>query len=221
MENVYLDLRLEEYHDHPDNRGWMNLFRHWSWSGMFRATWAITVSTYGARFQEFCRRHLDLDYGPLQVTSIFRYENSDPIGCEPDKLAQNVRARLESFTTLNFVEHDRIAQTASSLLRTGVFFCAMEVLQITLRIGIPKIPAAELKFPIAFLLAYRDALGAAYVADFRVRDHLQRMGLARQALTRVHAERPDLKSAGLDVFAALHDEEGLRFAREFGSIFDA
>src|SRR4029453_6070241 len=34
MEDVYLELRLEDYHDHIDHRGWMNLFQHWAWSGM-------------------------------------------------------------------------------------------------------------------------------------------------------------------------------------------
>ena len=56
MQNVYLDLNLEQDHDHPDNRGWMNLFKHWSWATMLRATYAICCSTYGARFQTFCER---------------------------------------------------------------------------------------------------------------------------------------------------------------------
>jgi hypothetical protein len=60
MENVYLDLKLDSDHnfEHPDNRGWINLFNHWVWSGMFRVTWAITGSTYGSRFQTFCENRL-------------------------------------------------------------------------------------------------------------------------------------------------------------------
>jgi hypothetical protein len=69
MENVYTDLRLEKEHIHPDNRGWMNLFRHWSWSGMFRVTWAVCVATYGARFQQFCRRQLGLESGELTLAT--------------------------------------------------------------------------------------------------------------------------------------------------------
>jgi len=61
MENVYLDLDLETQFDHPDHRGWMNLFHHWAWSSMFRVSWAIAASTFGASFQAFCRRHLQLD----------------------------------------------------------------------------------------------------------------------------------------------------------------
>jgi hypothetical protein len=43
MESVYLDLKLDQEHDHPDNRGWMNLFKHCSWSGMFRATLPLAL----------------------------------------------------------------------------------------------------------------------------------------------------------------------------------
>lgn len=67
MENAYIELDLEAEYDHPDNRGWMNLFRHWSWSGMFRATWAISACTYGRRFQTFCEHHLKLTLGKVCV----------------------------------------------------------------------------------------------------------------------------------------------------------
>jgi len=67
MENVYNDLGLETHCEHPDNRGWMNLFRHWSWCSMLRVTWALTAATYGARFQTFCRQRLDLDIGSVIV----------------------------------------------------------------------------------------------------------------------------------------------------------
>ena len=63
FEDAYVDLQLEDEFDHPDNRGWMNFFRHWSWVPMLRATWTICASNYGARFQSFCERHLDLTIG--------------------------------------------------------------------------------------------------------------------------------------------------------------
>ena len=67
MENVYLDLDLGSEADHPDNRGWMNLFRHWASTPTFRRTWAVSAATYGARFQTFCRRQLHLEMGRLWV----------------------------------------------------------------------------------------------------------------------------------------------------------
>jgi hypothetical protein len=72
MENAYLDLELETQFDHPDNRGWMNLFRHWAWCNMFRVTWAMSAATYGARFQSFCKRHLGLALGDVEVQDIER-----------------------------------------------------------------------------------------------------------------------------------------------------
>ena len=67
MEDAYLDLELEGEADHPDNRGWMNFFKHWSWSPMFRVTWTISASNYGARFQNFCERELDLKIGEVAL----------------------------------------------------------------------------------------------------------------------------------------------------------
>ena len=63
MENVFLDLDLDANFDHPQNAGWVNLFKHWSWCGMLRATWAVVGSTYGARFQNFCVHRLDIEAG--------------------------------------------------------------------------------------------------------------------------------------------------------------
>jgi hypothetical protein len=70
FEAIYVDLRLEQEFDHPDNRGWMNFFRHWSSAPMFRVTWAIGASNYGARFQSFCARHLNLKLGQCRLHSL-------------------------------------------------------------------------------------------------------------------------------------------------------
>jgi hypothetical protein len=67
MEDVYMDLELENEYNHPDNRGWMNLFKHWSWTGIYRITWAISACTYGVRFQEFCKKHFELTIGDINV----------------------------------------------------------------------------------------------------------------------------------------------------------
>jgi hypothetical protein len=65
MEDVYLDLDLETHSEHPDNRGWINLFRHWSWSAMFQACWTITACTFGTRFQRFCQFKLNMTLGTV------------------------------------------------------------------------------------------------------------------------------------------------------------
>jgi hypothetical protein len=70
FEDAYVDLNLEDEYDHPDNRGWMNLFKHWSWAPMFRVTWTICASNYGARFQTFCERHVGLKIGRVKVPPV-------------------------------------------------------------------------------------------------------------------------------------------------------
>ncbi len=67
MENVYFDLELEEQRDHPDHRGWFNVFNLWVWSSMFRVTWSISAACYGARFQTFCQKRLNLPLGTIKV----------------------------------------------------------------------------------------------------------------------------------------------------------
>jgi hypothetical protein len=61
MENVFLELRLEETWDHPDNRGWAMLFVTWAKSGLFRRTWRKARTTYGIRFELFCHERLGME----------------------------------------------------------------------------------------------------------------------------------------------------------------
>ena len=70
MEDVFLDFDLDQHYDHIDNRGWMNLFQHWAWSGMLCATWAMTGSTFDPRFQRFCWTRLDLRPGTPGVAGL-------------------------------------------------------------------------------------------------------------------------------------------------------
>ncbi len=58
MENVFLSLRLAEYYAHPLNRGWMNLFRRWATTPMFRRCWPIVCGTFSRAFVEFAECHL-------------------------------------------------------------------------------------------------------------------------------------------------------------------
>jgi len=67
MQTVFHDRRLDTEYAAPSNRGWMNLFRRWALSRMFRFTWAATAGTYSARLQSFCEFHLSLDSGEAHV----------------------------------------------------------------------------------------------------------------------------------------------------------
>jgi hypothetical protein len=63
MEDVFLDLRLDEFWEHPDNRGWAMLFTTWAKSPKLRATWTKTRSSFGIRFEYFCGERLGLPVG--------------------------------------------------------------------------------------------------------------------------------------------------------------
>ena len=60
IENVFLDLRLDDFWEHPDNRGWAVLFMRWSGSPKLRAIWMRWRSTFGIRFEHFCDARLGL-----------------------------------------------------------------------------------------------------------------------------------------------------------------
>jgi hypothetical protein len=60
MEDVFLDLRLDDFWEHPDNRGWAILFMRWARSPRFRQIWDQTHRTFGIRFEYFCNARLGL-----------------------------------------------------------------------------------------------------------------------------------------------------------------
>lgn len=90
MEDVYVDLDLEEQFNHPDNRGWMNYFKHWSWAPMFRVTWSICASTYGARFQTFCERHLGMTVGGISIKQVQFEEKLQTPAPEVERLSKMI-----------------------------------------------------------------------------------------------------------------------------------
>lgn len=60
MEDVFMDLRLDDLWDHPDNRGWAMLFMQWAHSPRFRHVWSASNRTFGIRFEYFCDARLGL-----------------------------------------------------------------------------------------------------------------------------------------------------------------
>jgi len=60
MENAFLDLRLDEFWTHPDNRGWVKLFTMWAQSPTFRAAYDKYKDVFGKRFVYFCGHRLGL-----------------------------------------------------------------------------------------------------------------------------------------------------------------
>ena len=60
MENVFLDLRLDDFWSHPDNRGWVVMFRMWAKSPTFRSSWQRSRELFGSRFVHFCQQRLGI-----------------------------------------------------------------------------------------------------------------------------------------------------------------
>lgn len=179
MEDCYLDLALDTELDHPDNRGWLNLFKHWSWAGMVRATWAVTASSFGARFQIFCQRRLDLTVGAVRVRS---HALPDGAGAGLDELLES----LSADGRLNFLERDLVHEFAERNPGTD----RLLILRLAVRepvAGPEEADAAELELTFGFALAAGKDL-----VYLRVQDHLRKMGLARRALRQmVHARVVD------------------------------
>jgi predicted acylesterase/phospholipase RssA len=192
MQDIYLDLNLDEEWEHPDNRGWMNLFKHFSWVGMLRATYGVVRSNFGARFQRFCDVHLALPEGTIEISR--GIERKVAIGAELKAwTAQRVKDG-----DVNFVEADKIyefenpeppAKPAAAPRFDKLHSIRLVFSGIRRGKDEPAEPDArsELSFPVGVALAQDNA-----IVFFRIQDHLRNMGLGRAALKVLYIGYKDL-----------------------------
>jgi hypothetical protein len=193
MEDVYRDLRLEDNFDHPDNRGWMNLFRHWTGSAMLQAAWAVTASTFEARFQRFCEWRLGLSAGEVTYVEMpwqIRAETSDAF--EASLLV------LDQVKALNPIERGLLRDFARSHVEVLSGGAHLFILQTRLESGLPRstadtsLPPPDarpgLRFSFGFALT-REVDGELEILYFRIQDHLRMMGLGRKALRLLMRDR--------------------------------
>ncbi|HEV7671364.1 MAG TPA: patatin-like phospholipase family protein [Thermoanaerobaculia bacterium] len=166
MEDIYLALNLDQEADHPDNRGWMNLFKHWSWSGMLRATWAVSACTYGVRFQRFCERDLDLKLGEISVE---RHAFSGASG-----VTKSLK-KLAGEGKLNPIERRWILDVQKDLGATG------ELVTFSLAVKPPLSFKPDKKDFFSFVFGFALVQDGALLY-LRIQDHMRKMGLARKAL---------------------------------------
>ncbi|MBL8300488.1 MAG: hypothetical protein JNN30_19290 [Rhodanobacteraceae bacterium] len=184
MESVYHDLDLERTWEHPDNRGWMNTFRHWSWAPMFRIAWAASAPTYGARFVTFCEMRLDLP----RINDAVRVDECPP----PAEMhwREHVTALARS-GTINHVEQ-------------GILLS--DPLGAVAEAAAPQLFVLRLNWkPVLSRTAERisdSTLGIALVEGgvlraLRVQDHLRKLGLGtefmRLLLARVQVSRVEIR----------------------------
>jgi hypothetical protein len=207
MELAYNDLHLSESHAHPDNRGLMNLFRHWAGSGMFRVTWAVAVAMHGKRFQTFCERHFKLRAGRVVVG---RWQLASELLPE----------HAQSWSFPNFVER-RIVEELHAIPEFGegsVLWPKLYAAPVLLILDDPQAPGAKpLELVMGMALLSRDRLPdgehGPTLRYLRIRDHLRNMGIGRRALEALWREdcRLEVKpSAGWSSGAERSDAAALK-----------
>jgi hypothetical protein len=201
MESVYHDLNLELSWDHFDNRGWMNAFRQWSCSQMFRMAWAMGSPTYGARYVAFCQQRLKL---PL-LASVVSVIDTDELPEIKEKGPQakdhwgDYCKELRDSLYINQREHAAIASDPVSNEKGG----SKKIYLLRMDWG----DALKGRKDEGAQAAAGDAtegggkgkfstLGVAVVSDgvvivFRIQNHLRRLGLGREFMSKlVRAYQP-------------------------------
>ena len=207
MEDVFIEFQLDEYWDHIDNRGWLNLFQHWAWSGMLCATWAITGSTFDPRFQRFCRTRLDLlpgrpsvaidgngvielpDPGPWRAWGEARKKREVPT---PPELDTHMK-HWQSVGGLNFWEAELVAKYLRATERA-----TQTLFPVQLTVESPRRSDGQpLCFNVGYVIGGLDRKNGELVVQYmRIQNHLRKAGLARDALMALG------KKAGLTIEVA-------------------
>ncbi len=165
MENAYVALNLETDWQHPDNSGWLNVFNHWAWSGMFRVTWAVSAATYGGRFRAFCEQRLNLTLGDVAATQLLSEIPTE-----------------SALTTAGLNGHEQ-HQVADPRVGGG-----KDVTVYRLEVLVRHPIVAKEKPPLmTFGFGYAVMRGDELVM-YRVQDHLRGMGLGRRGLVALVAQ---------------------------------
>jgi hypothetical protein len=189
MEDVYHDLHLEQEYMHPDNRGWINLFKHWSWSRMFRVAWTISASSSGARFQNFCERVLDLKVGDVDVVKA------------PENVPELIAEEKKETSLLTSVERELLKSLCEEHGKD-----AEEANLYYVKVA-PGSPGSDSPDFCVGIILVSETEKTPQILYCRIRDHLRRMGLGRRGLSQLLKEdlvkrrdTPDLEVIGLHLF---------------------
>jgi len=190
MEGVFVDLELERNAQHPDNRGWINLFRSWSWMPLFRLAWALTAQNRGSRFVRFCEAVLD---APCVVEHVMprAYEG------EGDATLRVTAEQLKAAGEINFVEH-ALLLSAPIQRQSATSHWRLSVLQLDWRhVLAHTVPDAQKLEPVGMgiALSLREADDSELLVLMRIQDHMRRLGLAARFVQCMAAATPGLRRA--------------------------
>lgn len=206
MDSVYVERGLEEHFDHPDNRGWMNLFRRFGNAGMLRVTWAVQNGMCGARFQSFCERHFGLGESTIELAAELTV--GEVLSAQNAHMAHGSERR-----TLEILHAAAEIEESDWVVR----------LQLTVRDARSgRAEAGAFGFPVAFAVL-RAYPGRGYgLRYFRVADHLQRVGLGWRAtyalIDRYRNVELDLATRAPELKLVLADADRARYVRLFRAV---
>lgn len=164
MEGIYIDLDLEREWQHPDNRGWMNAFKQWSWIPAFRLAWAISLPDLGRRFATFSEMRLGLP----RMDDAVRVDRIDlPAAGSPDDDRQFAARERINFAELGILR--------SASLNENGDIDAIYALRLVWRKVLARPPEGipDLTLGIA-------AMSGTRLRMFRIQDHLRKLGLGAE-----------------------------------------
>ncbi|WP_257387936.1 hypothetical protein, partial [Tahibacter caeni] len=199
MESVYHDLDLERTWEHPDNRGWINVFRHWSWAPMFRIAWAASAPTYGARFVAFCEMRLDLP----RINDAVRVDELTPGG------GRDWRAQIEALAVAGIVNHVEQSLLLSAALGVSADAAALPRL-FALRLEWQQV-LARTSQPLDDSTLGIAVVDRGVLRVLRIQDHLRKLGLGaefmRLLLARVAVDAVELRSGDYGIVGPVGPRE--------------
>ncbi|MEJ2790542.1 MULTISPECIES: hypothetical protein [unclassified Pseudoxanthomonas] len=234
MEGVHTDLDLERNWNHPDNRGWMNLFQHWSWVPIFRLTWALTLQTRGSRFVHFCERR-------LEIPRINHFVKLELLSTQTRQMGSKGWLRRFLVAARGFHRRGKINFLECALL------CSPTVMRTvgdssSYWLGIATIKMGEFlaeggstsnvvdELPVGIVLMTREntSTTAWSIKIFRIQDHLRRMGIGlavmQSLLQQATIEQKPVRTISgdcggvlgkvSDIAAAKHDKRITRFINQ-------
>jgi len=208
MESVYHDMDLEHAWKHPDNRGWMNIFRHWTWSPMFRVAWAVGSPTFGRSFLTFCEHRLELP-----------------------RMHDIVVVREETPNGANWIEHcaalaadGRVNDVELGILKSDALLAKTDPAQ--LRLALLRIKWLPILKRTSGNLA-ETTVGVAVIEGttvrvLRVQDHLRRMGLGaefvRRVLARFEVQDVDIRPGHYGIAGVVTTREARQSQQEIDAL---
>jgi hypothetical protein len=209
MEDVFIEYELDRYHDHIDNRGWMNLFQHWAWSGMLCATWAITGSMFDPRFQRFCRMWLDLQPGRPSVArqdAALTLPSGDEWRALDQAAVGTHMTAWQDAGGLNFWEAELLSKFLRATRHGSMKLYPVVVTVESRRRSDGNPLCFNVGYLVGEIVTWDDGTKAFALHYLRIQNHLRKMGLARETLKRLQARdgapivmvRPDWDQASAD-----------------------